>query len=274
MKSTFAYTAFFLIFSIGITPGFSFNNVQMDEILSPNSDSIKVRLGSTRRLRSGDEAGIPKGRYSAGIIHKRGLCEDYFSTNCRGEIKRNIDFVKNDRVSFKSNWIRKPLIVTNHLDSQDSTSLTSSIEVAMNKSDSTRYIFGNLRGKLFDFVKYEEILIYANGNYIGNPNSFGDYEAPTDENGKINLAITINSALVRTRALVPNIGKDCSEVDCANLEFNSQLDKECCNTIITHLDIETGDDKRAKIDISYDDDQSIRKLFRKLNLSSNDINLR
>lgn len=268
MKSTLLNLILVLAFAFGMPPAFSFNNVNMNEFLNPSSDSIKVRLGNTRRLRSGDEAGIPKGRYTAKIIHQKGLCEDYFSTNCKGEIKRGIDFSKGDRVLFKTDRIRKPLIVTNCLDSQDSTSLTSSIEVSMDKSESTRKIFGRLSGKLFNSIKYNEILIYANDSLIGRPDSLGYYEAPTDENGKIKMDIVINLALVKHMANITTEDDECIGVICEDLPLNQWLNNECCSPSVTSLDIDTGNDKRARIDIVYDDDRKKRAFFNKLNLMS------
>jgi hypothetical protein len=269
MKAKITNLVLFLTFSIGIPPAFSFNNVNMHEMLTPPLDSISLRLGSTRRLRSGDEAGIPKGRYNAKVIHQRGLCEDYFSTNCKGKINRNIDFPIGDRVFFKSDWIRKPLIVTNLLDSKDSTSLISSIEVSMNKSGSTRQIYGRLSGSLFDTIKFDEIIIYANDSLIGRPDSLGYYEAPTDENGKIKMDIVINLALVKYRAnITTNTNDECFLVECEDMPLALWLTNECCNPTVTSLEIETGDDKRARIDIVYDDDRKKRAVFNKLNLMS------
>lgn len=268
MKAQITNLVLFLTFSIGIPPAFSFNNENMQDTLTHPLDSISVRLGSARRLRSGDEAGIPKGRYNAKIIHQRGLCEDYFSTNCKGKINRNIDFPKGDRVFFKSDWIRKPLIVTNRLDSKDSTSLISSIEVSMNKSGSTHQIYGRLSGSLFDTIKFDEILIYANDSLIGRPDSLGYYEAPTYENGRIKMDIVINLALVKFRANITNTIDECFGVECEDIPLSLWLTNECCNPTVTSLDIETGDDKRARIDIVYDDDRKKRAVFNKLNLMS------
>lgn len=268
MKSTFLALTLFLFSACGVPPIDHTSNENIQERVGLPNDSISVYLGSTRSLKPGEgEYGVFRGRANARISHERGRNQESYTTNWNGTINSKIEFKKDDKIYFKSMWIEKPLIIKNNLDVKDSTSIPSAIKVAINENDSTNLIYGKISG-LMPLFQQNEIFIFANNVFMGFPDKLGRYAVPTDAYGNVSLVIVLDKSGLLERAVSFYTGIiKCENIVCDASIFLENIRDQCCTTV-TNIDIETGNDKRARIDIVYDDSNKKLVFLKKLGFAN------
>jgi hypothetical protein len=267
MKTKSFYLLTFLFIGILPTQSNSSNYSSQEKYAQPLLDTISMRIGTPRKPRQGAEFGTSRGRWRARIIHSRGLCRDKYKSQVDGSIRKKIVFKKDDELYFKSRWIRKPIILTNRLDHNENERLIVGIEAFLLKADTiVNYVDGRLIG-LSKNYKPTEIRIYADSIFIGHPDLLGRFALPKDSDGNVRLTITVDFQSAKKRANYIYSDNECP-VDCDSLTWEERTSNDCCETIITRLDVETGEEVRAQVVIVYDDDSKMLRHLIRFGISS------
>lgn len=233
MKSISVPFLIFMLISYHSLPVDAICTAQLNHSNHSNIDKISVRIGTVRRLRGKDEFGVPKGRWLASVRHISGNDKETYRGEFDGEVKSKIDFKKNDQLHFKSNWIKKPLVITNEFDHNESSNRLKlvSIGAALIKDTTAKIVDGTVQ-VLSENYKHTDVIIYADSMKIGSPDLIGRFAVPVNQDGIVTIEIKLKQ---------------------------NRKDGTIAETTIAKLEVNTGSELRAKVDIVFDDDNKDNK---------------
>lgn len=227
----------------------------------PDSTAIDVRIGNPVKLRGDDAFGIPRGRYPARITHTRGTCSYTYKTNSKGEISKKINFQTGDELHFYKKGAGTVKIVNNAAEDP-----STKIEVSISKHTKGRIVYGELKGKALRKFRHDFIEIWADGKYVGTLDALYRYAVSVDTSRMIMLTFAINNYKV----LDENGGNLSEFYDCGICSVyenccNYVEISKCCNICYTTLSCQSitiNDKDHARVDLSFDDDQKMKRIMR------------
>lgn len=229
--------------------------------LSSDSAAIDVRIGNPLKLRGDDAFGIPRGRYPARITHIRGTCSHTYKTNSKGEISKKINFMTGDTLHFYKKDAGTVKIVNNAAEDP-----STKIEVSISRHNKGRIVYGELKGTALRKFRHDFIEIWADGKYVGTLDALYRYAVDVDTTRTVMLTFAINNYKVLAEYGIKLTDfVDCGicsgfEQCCNYIEIS-----KCCNVCYTSLlcySISINDKDHARVDITYDDDQKMKRVMR------------